>query len=268
MGELVVYKNELNTVPLRNFNSKEMDLFFGICAKMRDEGLNVITFTFEQLRELSDYKYTAHDRFIADIESIYDKLIKLDIKVGTSTEFTKFVLFTKFSVSAKNETVNVGVNYEFKDILNQITGNFTKFELEEFTNLISSYSKTAYRLLKQYRKTGYVVFEIDDFRRLFDIPSKYKMGNIDQKVLKPIKEELGKVFKGFEINKISKCKGRKITHIEFIFQAESDFKENGKKTFIDKDGFYYDKTFDELTEDEIKKEYPNVPQPQADKYYK
>ena len=67
---------------------------------------------------------------------------------------------------------------------------------------------------------------------------------------------------------MAKGKGRRITHIEVNFMAETDFKKDCKKTFRDKDGFSYDKSFDELTEDEIQKEYPSVPQPQADKYYK
>ncbi len=49
MSDLVVYKDELNTVPLRNFNSKEMDLFFSICSKMRNEELSTVTFDFQDL---------------------------------------------------------------------------------------------------------------------------------------------------------------------------------------------------------------------------
>ena len=52
MSNLVVYKDELNTIPLRSFNSKQMDLFFSICSKMRNEELNTVTFDFEDLREI------------------------------------------------------------------------------------------------------------------------------------------------------------------------------------------------------------------------
>ena len=46
MENLVVYKNDMNTVPLRDFNSKEMGLFFSICSQMRDKGQIKIAFTF------------------------------------------------------------------------------------------------------------------------------------------------------------------------------------------------------------------------------
>jgi plasmid replication initiation protein len=259
MSNLVVYKNEMNTVPLRNFNSNEMDLFFSICSKVRDKKLDTITFGFKELRDLSKYKYTAYDRFIDDIESVYDKLIKLDIKTGTSREFTKFVLFTKYSVSADNETVEIKTNEEFYGILNEMFGEFTKFELEEFTELQSSYSKTAYRLLKQYRKSGYYIVQIDEFRRLFDVPESYKMGNIDQRIFDRIEDELPKYFKGLKINKL-RGKGKRkryIEYIEFKFEPETDLKNYSKK-FRDKDGNYYDKRLEDFTKEEIEKTFPET----------
>lgn len=260
MSNLVVYKDELNTVPLRSFNSKEMDLFFSICSKMRNQGLTTITFTFEDLRELSDYKYTAYDRFIKDVEGVYDKLIQLNIRLGTSTEFTKFVLFTKYSVSAINETVEIRINEEFKDILNNIAGNFTKFELIEFTALASSYSKTAYRLLKQFRQSGYYIVSIDEFRRIFDIPNSYKMSHIDSRALEPIKRELPEYFKNLKIIKL-KGKGKRkrfIEHIEFKFDPETDM-ERGDKTFRNKEtGEYYKKNIMDFTGEEVNKVFPEV----------
>lgn len=260
MSNLVVYKDEMNTVPLRSFNSKEMDLFFSICSKMRDQGLETITFDFEELRELSDYKYTAYDRFINDIEGVYNKLIQLNIRIGTPREFTRFVLFTQYSVSAEKETVTIKVNTDFKHILNNIFDNFTKFELEEFTTLRSSYSKTAYRLLKQFRQSGYYIVQIDEFRRLFDIPKSYQMSDIDKRVLERIEDELPEFFKDLKITKL-RGKGRRkrfIEHIEFKFEAEDDVRK-GEKLFRDKDtGEYYKKNIMEFTKEEIDKAFPEV----------
>ena len=260
MSNLVVYKDEMNTVPLRSFNSKEMDLFFSICSKMRDQGLETITFDFEELRELSDYKYTAYDRFINDIEGVYNKLIQLNIRIGTHREFTRFVLFTQYSVSAEKETVTIKVNTDFKHILNNIFDNFTKFELEEFTTLRSSYSKTAYRLLKQFRQSGYYIVQIDEFRRLFDIPKSYQMSDIDKRVLERIEDELPEFFKDLKITKL-RGKGRRkrfIEHIEFKFRPEDDVRK-GEKLFRDKDtGEYYKKNIMEFTKEEIDKAFPEV----------
>ena len=256
--EIVCYKNEMNNIPLRNFNAKEMDLLFSICSRVREKGTDFIEFTFDDLKVLSDYKMTATKHFIKDIESVYDKLLQLNFKMGTDTEFTKFVLFKKYTVSASKEIVTIGVNEEFKYILNEITQNFTKFELEEFTSIRSSYAKTAYRQLKRFRKTGYAIFTIEQFRELFCVPESYQMYNINQKIIKPIESELSQYFNGLKIKKIKAKGGRTITHIEFIFQSEDDMLPNGKyrikkgKEFIEKDPT-------EMSEDESKKIFPDLP---------
>ncbi|HHX66560.1 MAG: replication initiation protein [Miniphocaeibacter sp.] len=227
---------------------------------MKDKGIIKIEFSFEELRELSNYKYTAYDRFIKDIEGVYDKLIQLNIKIGTNEEFTKFVLFTEYTVSIKKESVIIQVNDKFKDILNSITGNFTKFELKEFTKLRSSYSKTAYRLLKQYRTTGYYIVQIDEFRRIFDVPKSYRITNITTNILDPIKNELGYYFNNLRINKI-KGKGKRkrfIEYIEFNFSPQNDIKKDGKKTFRKENGEYYENHIYNFTEEEAIKTYPEI----------
>ena len=201
--EIIVYKNDMNTVPLRKFNPIELDLFFTIVGQMRDKGLSEVVYKFDELKELSNYNQTKGiERFIKDLESTYDKLISLNVKIGTSRKWTKFVFFTRYSIDMDNQIISIATNTEFEHLINKLTGNFTKLELEEFTELKSSYSKTAYRLLKQYRKTGYVVYEIDKFLELFCVPSSYKQYHINQRVLQPIKDELSVSFKNFKINKI------------------------------------------------------------------
>jgi len=259
MSELVVYKNEMNTVPLRNFNSNEMDLFFSICSRMRDEDLNTITFDFEQLKELSVYRRGATERFVADLESVYSKLIQLDFRVETEKKIIKFVLFTRYEIDKEKETVSIKTNEDFKDILNNLIGNFTKFELEEFTELRSSYSKTAYRLLKQFRRTGYYIVQIDEFKRLFDVPKSYQMYNITQRILEPIQDELPKFFKNLKINKL-RGKGKRkryIENIEFKFEPETDINNHSKK-FRDSDGNYYERRLEDFTNEEIKKTFPET----------
>jgi len=267
--EIIVYKNDINTVPLRKFNPIELDLFFTIVGQMRDKGLSEVVYKFDELKELSNYNQTKGiERFIKDLESTYDKLISLNVKIGTSRKWTKFVFFTRYSIDMDNQIISIATNTEFEHLINKLTGNFTKLELEEFTELKSSYSKTAYRLLKQYRKTGYVVYEIDKFLELFCVPSSYKQYHINQRVLQPIKDELSVYFKNFKINKISKGKGRKITHIEFIFDSESDINVTGSGTFRDKNGFYYNKNLADFNNKEVHKKFKSAVDPMSERYDK
>jgi len=254
--ELTVYKNELNTVPFRKFNSVEMDLFFAICSQMRNKGLKKIKYSFEELKELSKYTATSIEKFVNDLDRTYTKMLQLNYRVEEQNGFQRFVLFNNFKVDTKEKFVEISVNPDLEFILNEITGNFTKFELEEFTELRSSYSKSAFRLLKQFRQTGFWKIPVEDFRELLDIPVSYRIDKIDVKVLAPIKKELSPIFKNLQIKKIKAKKSNKIEYLEFKFKAEDDMNNKNEKTFRDSDGNYYQKDLFHLTPEEENKAFP------------
>ncbi|MEM5116702.1 replication initiation protein, partial [Enterococcus faecalis] len=170
----VKYQNKLNLVPLKNFNSKEMDLFFALCARMKDRGTEEISFTFEELRNLSDYKMTATKAVIKDLDSMYSKMLQLTYRENLFDDdddgFRRFVLFTGFEVSTKQQVVKVSVNSKLESVINGLTTEFSKFELAAFTSIRSSYAKTLFRLLMQYRSTGYYQVNIEEFKEIMDVP--------------------------------------------------------------------------------------------------
>lgn len=217
-SELAVkYQNELNLVPLKNFNAKQMDLFFALCARMKDKGVENIRFSFEELKELSDYKMTATKAFVADLEKLYKDMLNLSYRTENDDEIEYFVLFNGFKIDKKQKLVEVRVNQDLDYIINGLTTEFSKFELSAFTSIRSTYAKTLFRLLMQYRSTGYYVVSIENFRELLDIPSGYRMSEIDRIVLKPAIKELNNYFEDLEITKIKAKKGNKIAKLEFTF---------------------------------------------------
>lgn len=256
----VYIHNDANAIPLTKFTPIELNLLYTILSQMKNKGISELIFTFEELMEISNYdKIKGIKRFSKDLEATYDKLISLNVKIGNNEDFTKFVFFTKYRVEKKKQIVTIAMNKEFEYLINKLTGNFTRFELAEFTSLSSIYSKTAYKQLKQYRKTGYVIFTIEQFRELFCIPENYRMGDVNARVLKPIKKEIPKFFKGLEINKLSKGKGKTITHIEFLFIPENDMLPNGKYR-LKKGKEIIEKSVMEMDEEEIKSKFPDIPE--------
>ena len=84
-----------------------------------------------------------------------------------------------------------------------------------------------YRILMQFRSTGFYKVTIDEFKRILDIPESYKMGNIDQYIFKPINKELAPLFDYFEIKKIKKKgrgRGGVVSHFEFYFKEKKNLK--------------------------------------------
>lgn len=221
-GETVIYHNEMNMVSLKEFTHMELDLFFSLCNKVKEKDEKVITVSFKELQSLSNYNKGSIQRFIKDLKSVYNKLLSITWEYESDKVYEKFHLFNRYKIDKEAKTIEISVQRELKHLLNNITSNFTKFELEEFCNLSSSYAKNMYRLLKQFKTTGYFKIEIDDFRNRLGIPDTYRMTNISQRVLKPINEELTPIFHNLQINKIKDKKGRggKIKYIEFTFDKQ------------------------------------------------
>ena len=49
LNEIVKYENSLNDVSFRKFNPNELDLFFSICSRLKDNSTEEIEFSFDQL---------------------------------------------------------------------------------------------------------------------------------------------------------------------------------------------------------------------------
>lgn len=218
-NEIVKYGNRLNEIPLRHFNSREMNLLMSIVSRIHEKGTDEITFSFEQLRALSQYKDHG-ERFVKELDSTYSKLISLNAYTDDGHTLTRFVAFNRYQIDRDNQEVRIAVNPDFKGIFNQLA-QWARFSLEQFAHLNSTYAKSMFRLLKQYRTAGTRNFTMEDFRTLLDIPKSYRVNHIDQVVIKPIKEELSPIFKGLSIRKLRKGRGGKIVGYSFSWKAET-----------------------------------------------
>ena len=221
-GETVVYKNDLNLVPLRKFTSTEINLFFAMCNKLKEKETNTLHLSFDELKELSNYSPETRNinRFVKDLDDVYKKMLELTIRYEDDEVIERFVLFNHYRIHKRDQYLEISTSPNLKHILNSITNNFTKFELKEMTNLKSTYSKNMFRILKQYKHTGYMKIKVDDFRERLDVPNSYRMTDINKNVFKPIIKELNTIFNNLHINKVKAKKGRKIEWLEFTFDAE------------------------------------------------
>lgn len=223
-NEIVKYHHELNTIPLRKFTPVEMNLFFSIVSRMREKGEKTVRFTFDQLKDLSNYKATANVRFVDDLKTTYKKLLQLHFGRSSKTglSFEAFVMFTEFKINGdiENPYVDIRVHEKALPLLNDLD-EWVRYSLQQFNELQSSYSKTMFRLLKQFRTKGFAYFSKEDFHELLDIPKSYRESNIDQYILKPIRQELTAIFKGLTIKKkYGRGRGKPVIGYQFTFKPE------------------------------------------------
>ncbi|MGL5796968.1 MAG: replication initiation protein [Cetobacterium sp.] len=222
MGKIVEYDSTLNQLSFGKFKEKELDIFFSICYKLKEKGLDEVTLSFEKLKELSNYSRNDVKRFTKDLENIYTKL--LDVKFQIILEpgvREKFVLFTSYKIDDNNKNIRIRLNKDCKFILNDID-TFTKFDLEDFTKLKSSYSRNMFRLLKQFddkkKSFCWCQVKIDILKELLDIPKSYKMVDIDKRVLAPIMQQLKPLFHNLKLEKLKK--GVKVEALKFTWNQK------------------------------------------------
>lgn len=253
MNEIVKYHNDMNTVALRKFNSLEMNIFISICSKMKEKNEEIIEFSFNKIKELAkiEGEYSI-EKFGKMLDSVYEKLLKTSIKIGNDRVWTRFVLFNEYTIDLDKQIVKIQVHSKFKWVLNELTAKFTRFELEEYVDFKSSYTKEFYRRMKQFKTTGIWKISLKEFREQLDIPEDYKASNIDQKVLTPILKELKKEYK-LKIKKIYEKNGvgrPKLSGFEFRFKTEEvEKKENKSKEAKEyKEIRIYNKNLDRIEE--------------------
>lgn len=219
-NEVVKHHNDLNTVIMRKWSSEEMNFFFAIITKVRDEGTRLMKFDTDELRNLASKDFHL-ERWSQTMKSVADKVVDLKYYERTEHSYAVMNLFSYFRVDEKERIVEVEVSSKFEYVINKLEAQFTQYELAEFTNIRSTYAKTAYRLLKQWRTVGRKEFKIDEFKTLLDMPAGYKSSEIDRAVVKPILKQLSPYFENLKVKKIkSNKRGNPVLGYEFTWQKE------------------------------------------------
>ena len=205
-NEIVKHHNDLNTVIMRKWTAEEMNFFFAIIAKARNQGTKELVFDKYQLADLANYSLEHNQRFYETMDNLANNISKLRYIERTSHSVDYMALFTRFKVEWTEDLsdmkATVSISDKFEYIVNKLEANFTQYELEEFTSIRSTYAKTAYRLLKQWRTIGKKEFSKEEFKMLMDTPTYYQVSDIDRLVIKPILKELSQYFMGLKVKKI------------------------------------------------------------------
>lgn len=214
MSDIVKYHNQMNAVNFSGYTEKELNMFFSLVFLANEKGTTKLTIPFSELKELADGDKNK-ERFIKNLVNVNKKLIRLNHQIEINNIIHIFSLFNTFSIDKDKNELIVQVNEIFSYMLNDLIGNFTKFDLLEFVSLKSSYSKNTFKLLKQWESVNKKTFEIEEFKKLLGVPKSYTSTNFNERVLKPIKEELPYIFHNFVLEKIKT--GRKVTHLKFTW---------------------------------------------------
>lgn len=228
-SEIVRYDNALNAelskIEFQKFRPVEQNLFFAICAKMKNRHEETVTLTFRELKELGRYDTgQSKAELFEDLDSMLDKLQEIKVKIDDGETRKTHTLFPVHSLSRANETAEIKIGAPFVYLLNDFdNGGWTRYELSHFTQLESRYSKTMFRLLKRWRMKGVFTIDISRFRVELGVPESYLMKDINRRILQPIEKELTPMFENFKVTRHKT--GRKVTSLTFSFKKEKADRE-------------------------------------------
>lgn len=215
---MIKYHNDMNLIAFNDFSQRELNIFFSLCLLMKDKGTDEITLSYNDIKKIIPDRFESNKKFEEILESVYDKLLRLRLETRDKNKIEKFILFTSYKIHVNEKIVTINTNSDYSYILNNLSKNFTLFELQEFNELSSTYSKHMFRLLKQYKHTGYYKVSVDEFKRLLNVPESYTMRKITDKILSIVLKELSDNFIDLKVNKIKD--GRVIKFLEFSFKPQ------------------------------------------------
>lgn len=215
---MIKYHNDMNLIAFNDFSQRELNIFFSLCLLMKDKGTGEITLSYNDIKKIIPDRFESNKKFEEILESVYDKLLRLRLETRDKNKIEKFILFTSYKIHVNEKIVTINTNSDYSYILNNLSKNFTLFELQEFNELSSTYSKHMFRLLKQYKHTGYYKVSVDEFKRLLNVPESYTMRKITDKILSIVLKELSNNFIDLKVNKIKD--GRVIKFLEFSFKPQ------------------------------------------------
>lgn len=228
--DMVKYHNDLNRLNMATLKEKELELFYAICLKLKEKGIEEITIDISDFKkEFNISNKIDKARFREYIKSVHKKFSELKYTIETEKEIETIIFFKKFKTDLEANKMIITVNKEYSYILNNIVSYYTQFNFREYQSLKSKYSKILMPRLAQWNSVKKIEFLKEDLFEILGVPKscREKTSNFNNKVLTPIKAELPKVFYNLKVNPIKKSTANSKNEINsYMFSWSNKPKEN------------------------------------------
>lgn len=204
--DIVKYNNDLNKLNMASLKEKELELFYAICLELKEKGTNTVVVDITEFRKAFNIPTVNKKRFSEYLENTQDKFLSLKYALRTEKRLKKGVFFYDFDADLEENKMTIKINPEYAYILNGIVDYYTQFSFKEFQSLKCKYSKLLLPKLCQWQGTKKLEIEKEEMFEILGVPESYKkdISNFNKKVIKPIKEELPKIFNNLKIKTIKK----------------------------------------------------------------
>lgn len=143
-------KKSFNTLIFTNFTAQDFNLFMCLCFIGKNKNNARIKLSFKDLEELIEKKEKNQKRLFHKFDEFIQKAMKIIIKQENKHDnyaTNKYTGFFDFIHIYEKEKMII---FQFNNLMVSILNNFaiyTQFELKQYCNLKSKYSKQIYTLL-------------------------------------------------------------------------------------------------------------------------
>lgn len=232
------YDNNLNRVNFGSLNTLEQNLLFAVICGMY--GKTELMFDIEKLRRFASGSHTPikKDRVEELLNNLKNTIFQGYITEKIGNEIVTTHLFRTISLVYNNNGELIGLKVIIDELARNIfirkQGNLTITDYDIFASIRSTYIKSIFRLLSQYKGTGIARFKYDEFLFAISCPDSYRQENIKERILEPSIKVIGDYFKDlkYELIKDYYMGKKQIVGIVFKFkpiQYKSDINEELKK---------------------------------------
>ena len=207
-NDIVKYNNDLNKLNMSTLKDKELELFYAICLELKEKGIDVITIDITEFRKEFNIPQVNKKRFNEYLENVQDKFLSLKYTLKTEKRIKKGTFFYDFDADLTTNKMIIRVNPEYSYILNGIVEYYTQFSFTEFQSLKSKYSRILMPKLAQWNSIKKLEIQKEELFIILGVPQSYikDISNFNKKVIKPLKEDLPKVFYNLKIKTIKKSR--------------------------------------------------------------
>ena len=218
----VVFSNDFNEKIISRLTITEHNLLLGLIGKLQRQGLEEVKFSFREVSSLMKQKDFRSTFLIETLDSLWRKLKKTDYKLYAESKKDlstpgPVLLLSYLRVDKENSLVRLKLNPDLAYFVNSFKrGSYTSIRLRDFYQIENKYGKLLYKILAQFRSTGYFIVSREDLRYRLDCPKSYDLRKFHTRVLNPAMKSVSEFFPDLTLEKIKS--GRKITGYKLLFR--------------------------------------------------
>ncbi len=232
LQETVKFHNALNKIQFTGFTATSLDIFYAICAQLKNNNTLSIAIPVSELKALVGFHsgstvissktptvellpdgslhepatptvlkrdfFNVVKEVCSSLQRIHVQFIELsenqtdenDTSAPSIQSFELISIFKRFLYCQGDDFIHIQLNEDFVWLFNNFEKTYTSFSIPEFCSFKSKYTRHLYRLLKQWQTKRFIAHDINEFRRLMDVPVNYTNRQFMQHCLNSAVKEL------------------------------------------------------------------------------